>query len=688
MFDGPNKPPYKRNKRSGADVASIPEFLAKQLLKQFALPFHIAPGEAEAECALLQREGVVDAVLSEDVDTLMFGSGLTLRNWSPDTPKGKVVTHVNMYDAATTKATSGLDRHGFVLAAMMSGGDYNPDGVADCGIRTAVRAAKAGFGEQLCNLQRNNIEGLARWKERLCHELKTNESKFFEKKREKLVIPQDFPQKKILRYYTHPCVSSLETIEKLRKEFKWDQNIDYNGLRTFTGEAFDWQNLGGAKKFIRNLAPAMLARQLRLNATTHVTGEEQAPLIQKVSGKRNHHTTDFSTEIRVDFRPLDLVPIDLSAEPLDPVETDMGEEDGENVDLVDEEEDEPKKKRSSSTYDPTLSEKVWVMEALMKVGASSILDVWLAAEAAKHDKAARRGEAKAAKSKKHDMPAGAIRPHLRVMKPGQIGQRLTKDVTAASTETDISGEQSATVRPSQAQPASTPPASPSKHRQQIPIDLTSPPSKESDRQRLHDPSQRVKKAQRQPRTREAETAAHDNETASNIEAVIECVDLSDLVSNINTRKRRKSPDSQPSTPQRNSKKPVVIEISSGPTTPMTQKSIRSYLSPSRLPPPSFALPVPDRSKQTSMGLSNAPIETERVPLASISEDTINTQPLQTSSEKELLGQHGRFLRIRDSLAGTWSQDAQPNIGPSDGGRDKASRQWRLSEIEAIDLTTT
>ncbi|KAG9716055.1 hypothetical protein KCU63_g23546, partial [Aureobasidium melanogenum] len=73
VFDGPNKPTWKRNKKVGGPnvrVSSVPEFLAKQLLKHFGFPLHYAPGEAEAECALLQREGIVDAVLSEDVDTL------------------------------------------------------------------------------------------------------------------------------------------------------------------------------------------------------------------------------------------------------------------------------------------------------------------------------------------------------------------------------------------------------------------------------------------------------------------------------------------------------------------------------------------------------------------------------------------------------------------------------------------
>ena len=144
VFDGPNKPPFKRNKRTGPNVACIPEFLAKQLLKQFGYPIHLAPGEAEAECALLQREGIVDAVLSEDVDTLMFGSGITIRNWSPE-KTGKTPTHVNVYDAVETKSgPSGLDREGMILVALMSGGDYVPEGIPGCGQRRPVRLRKLG----------------------------------------------------------------------------------------------------------------------------------------------------------------------------------------------------------------------------------------------------------------------------------------------------------------------------------------------------------------------------------------------------------------------------------------------------------------------------------------------------------------------------------------------------------------
>ena len=38
-----------------------------------------APGEAEAELAYLNRIGVIDAVISDDVDNFLFGSTVVIR---------------------------------------------------------------------------------------------------------------------------------------------------------------------------------------------------------------------------------------------------------------------------------------------------------------------------------------------------------------------------------------------------------------------------------------------------------------------------------------------------------------------------------------------------------------------------------------------------------------------------------
>lgn len=391
VFDGPNKPPFKRNKRTGPNVASIPEFLAKQLLKQFGYPIHLAPGEAEAECALLQREGIVDAVLSEDVDTLMFGSGITIRNWSPE-KSGKTPTHVNVYDAVETKnGPSGLDREGMILVALMSGGDYVPEGIPGCGPKTACEAAKAGFGADLCRIPKNDSKAIAEWRERLQHELKTNESKYFKRKHGALKIPGDFPRLDILGYYTHPAISNQTGLDKLRRSINWDRELDFAGLREFTQDAFDWAKLEGAKHFIRSLAPCLVVRQLRMRAeqvgrlpTDNVQAiqEDEATLIKGLHGKRQHSVTDNCTELRVSFIPIELVKIDLSQEDPDDdidIPPSGSQQAGGDAELDEDEpldDEEGPKKRGPTKFEPEKAARIWVMETFVKVGVPLTVQDW------------------------------------------------------------------------------------------------------------------------------------------------------------------------------------------------------------------------------------------------------------------------------------------------------------------------
>jgi holliday junction resolvase YEN1 len=225
----------------------------KQLLKLFGFPFIVARGEAEAEAALLQREGIVDAVFSEDVDTLMFGCGLTMRNWSSEGSRGnKTPTHVTIYDASKIAAgPSGLDREGMVLVALMSGGDYIPEGVPGCGIKVACEAARAGFGKSLLSIPKTDTVGFRTWRDSLAHELRTNASKFFRVKHNALQLPEAFPNQEVLGYYAQPMVSSAERIQKLRNEIQWDGLIDIAGLRAFVADAFEWRYRPGAVKFIK-----------------------------------------------------------------------------------------------------------------------------------------------------------------------------------------------------------------------------------------------------------------------------------------------------------------------------------------------------------------------------------------------------------------------------------------------------
>ena len=361
----------------------------RRLIKLFGFQTHDAPGEAEAECALLQRHGIVDAVLSEDVDTIMFGCTRTLRNWTAEGTKGgKTPTHVSMYSVdAEDFLKSGLDREGMVLVALMSGGDYLPEGVPGCGPKVACAAARAGFGRSLCALKRSDEAGLREWREKLIRELRTNESGYFRTRHKALTIPEDFPNLEILRYYTHPVVSDPATLEKFKDDGRsWSKPVDMVTLRSFTEEIFDWTNRIGAEKLVRVLAPSLLVQKLmdryRSRATDcslEVAEQEESALIQKISGRRAHFSTDGTQELRVHFIPADIAGLDLGAEPEDAIVAfarnglalNSDDEFGEEEAAV----NAPKKR-----FDPTQLDAMWIPESVVKLGSPLKAEDFEAAE--------------------------------------------------------------------------------------------------------------------------------------------------------------------------------------------------------------------------------------------------------------------------------------------------------------------
>uniref|UniRef100_A0A3B5LP69 Zgc:110269 n=1 Tax=Xiphophorus couchianus TaxID=32473 RepID=A0A3B5LP69_9TELE len=83
VFDG--KPPVEKTPVSAQTKDSI------ELLKRMGVPVIQAPGDAEAQCARLVRDRVVDAVASEDMDTLPFGANVLIRQLNAK--KDKVVEY-------------------------------------------------------------------------------------------------------------------------------------------------------------------------------------------------------------------------------------------------------------------------------------------------------------------------------------------------------------------------------------------------------------------------------------------------------------------------------------------------------------------------------------------------------------------------------------------------------------------
>ncbi|KAL5621286.1 hypothetical protein BROUX41_006756 [Berkeleyomyces rouxiae] len=458
VFDGPNKPKIKRNKNSTrSETASAATAQAKRIIRMFGLLTHDAPGEAEAECALLQQRGIVDAVFSEDVDTIMFGCTHTLRfarNQKPSGPPMHVVSH----RADRIRRDQQLDREGMVLIAMMSGGDYDPDGVENCGVKVASEAARAGFGKSLCALKAADAEGIRAWREKLQHELATNESRFFRQKHKALKIPDSFPNMEILRYYTHPVVSPPRTVDRLAQlpDSDWAKPIYIDEMRRLTEEFFDWSFKGGALKLIRVLSPCILVQKLLAlsrdpendNLSIEEKQKREGELIKKIKSRRRHESTDHLPELRIEYIPLDITGIDISQEreaeiitTRDGLATNSDEEF--LADAAAAAGDRPAK-----VYDPSVGTLGWVPELLVRLGAPLAVEDFEETLHKKEDKA-RATATKRARS------ARSVTPQV---------QSQLQFAAATKQPTDTA--------------SSTQPASPRKarHQSQPPVEILSSPA--------------------------------------------------------------------------------------------------------------------------------------------------------------------------------------------------------------------
>ncbi|KAK0548264.1 hypothetical protein OC845_003663 [Tilletia horrida] len=87
VFDGPKRPSWKRSKQRPASLSNSRYSFPHQrdfehLIHIFGFAVHFAPAEAEAQLAKMNMDGVIDAVLTDDVDAFLFGARVVLRNSS------------------------------------------------------------------------------------------------------------------------------------------------------------------------------------------------------------------------------------------------------------------------------------------------------------------------------------------------------------------------------------------------------------------------------------------------------------------------------------------------------------------------------------------------------------------------------------------------------------------------------
>ena len=110
----------------------------RALLTALGLPWIVAPGESDAQCAQLVQSGKAWAAVTQDWDIALFGSPRALRNLTTSATRTPEIL-----DLETVLAAAGLTRGQLVDAAILIGTDYN-EGVAGVGPVKAVKMVKQG----------------------------------------------------------------------------------------------------------------------------------------------------------------------------------------------------------------------------------------------------------------------------------------------------------------------------------------------------------------------------------------------------------------------------------------------------------------------------------------------------------------------------------------------------------------
>ncbi|CCF52440.1 hypothetical protein NDA11_006921 [Ustilago hordei] len=325
VFDGSERPTWKRGKQVKGKQHAI-EHPFTQLIEAFGFQWCRARGEAEAELAWLNTEGVVDAVLTDDSDALLFGAQTVVRNWGRNLSGTKAFNRttsggsdvfqdeesssttvggggglqltgsdrdlrITLYKASDmlSHPDLGLDQNGLILIALMSGGDYDTTGLLQCGVKIAIALARGGFGTSLISAFKSSYPTLtsaaqtcfrfasflSTWLEEVREELRTNNLGFLPSRRPKLAstIKDSFlatpESRRVLAFYVYPLTSNKGSSVKMEGK---GGEPDLQRLASLVQLYFQWSKEAILGKFRRVLGPGVVVRRLRQQVVEVVDG--------------------------------------------------------------------------------------------------------------------------------------------------------------------------------------------------------------------------------------------------------------------------------------------------------------------------------------------------------------------------------------------------------------------------------
>ncbi|XP_069577780.1 flap endonuclease GEN homolog 1 [Brachyistius frenatus] len=125
-----------------------------EMLDYLGLPWVTAAGEAEAMCAYLDSQGLVDGCMTNDGDAFLYGARTVYRNFNMNSKDPQV----DCYQASRVKTQLHLSRENLVGLAILLGCDYLPKGIPGVGREQALRLIQTLKGQTL-------LQRFIQWKE-------------------------------------------------------------------------------------------------------------------------------------------------------------------------------------------------------------------------------------------------------------------------------------------------------------------------------------------------------------------------------------------------------------------------------------------------------------------------------------------------------------------------------------------
>jgi len=139
---------------------------SKELLTAMGIPVIDAPSEGEAEASHLCRTGIVYSTVSQDYDSILFGTPRLIRNLTVTGKRrygrtGRVVeVKPEMIDTDSTLRKLGITREQLVDIGILVGTDFN-DGIKGIGPKKAYQLVKRyGSIERMPSIRIENLEDI------------------------------------------------------------------------------------------------------------------------------------------------------------------------------------------------------------------------------------------------------------------------------------------------------------------------------------------------------------------------------------------------------------------------------------------------------------------------------------------------------------------------------------------------